>query len=60
MKLTELQEKLVCPKCHSSLRLSEDPRGFICKHCRLLYPIDDHDIPIMLPDEAISLSRKDL
>ena len=60
MKLNELQEKLVCPKCHSSLSLSEEPHGFVCKRCRLRYPIDDHGIPHMLPDEAVSLSRKEL
>jgi len=60
MKLTELQEKLVCPKCHFSLSLSEEHRGFVCKRCRLRYPIDDQGIPHMLPDEAIALKRKEL
>ncbi|MEX1301610.1 MAG: Trm112 family protein [Desulfotignum sp.] len=47
----ELLEILVCPKCKSEIRLTEQEDGLICDHCRLLYEIKD-DIPIMLVDEA--------
>jgi uncharacterized protein YbaR (Trm112 family) len=48
----DLVEILACPKCKGSL--VEDPRGFICPACRLLYPVQD-DIPNFLIEEAIAL-----
>lgn len=47
----DLLEILACPQCKGDIRLTEDGKGLICDHCRLLYEIRD-DIPIMLIDEA--------
>ena len=51
----DLLEILACPKCKGDIRLSEKGDGLICDRCKLLYPIKD-DIPVMLIDEAISIS----
>jgi uncharacterized protein YbaR (Trm112 family) len=48
----ELVEILVCPKCKGPL--TQEPRGFVCAACRLLYPVVD-DIPNFLVDEALPL-----
>jgi hypothetical protein len=46
----ELIEILACPKCKGDLIYREN-EAFICKNCKLLYPIRD-GIPVMLIDEA--------
>ncbi|MDA8111672.1 MAG: Trm112 family protein [Nitrospiraceae bacterium] len=46
---------LVCPKCHGSLTLRNNPDGLFCQPCGLLYPVRD-DIPVMLVEEAIPLA----
>jgi uncharacterized protein YbaR (Trm112 family) len=51
----ELLEILACPKCKGEVHLNEGQDGLVCESCRLLYPIKD-DIPVMLIDEAVSLS----
>ena len=51
----DLLEILACPKCKGDIRLSEKGDGLICDRCKLLYPVKD-DIPVMLIDEAISIS----
>ena len=51
----DLLEILACPRCKGDIRLSEKGDGLICDRCKLLYPIKD-DIPVMLIDEAISIS----
>ena len=50
----KLLEILVCPICKGPLVYKKDAQEFICKPCRLAYPIRD-DIPVMLEDEARSL-----
>lgn len=55
----ELLEILACPKCKGELYLAKNKNGLICEHCRLLYNIKD-DIPIMLTDEAVSISGDEL
>lgn len=47
----DLVALLACPKCHQSLRLTNDDAGFVCEACRLLYPIED-GIPNFLVEEA--------
>ena len=54
----ELLEILACPKCKGEVRLNEKKDGLVCSKCRLVYPIKD-DIPVMLIDEALSLSDKE-
>jgi len=51
----DLLDILACPRCKGNIRLSEKGDGLICDRCKLLYPIKD-DIPVMLIDEAISIS----
>lgn len=51
----ELLEILACPKCKGEVKMNEKGDGLVCSKCRLVYPIKD-DIPVMLIDEAISLS----
>jgi uncharacterized protein len=48
-----LLEILVCPKCHSALRVDEAASELVCTgaDCGLAYPVRD-DIPVMLIDEA--------
>ena len=47
----ELIEILACPKCKGSLKQIEEPEGFVCPACNLLYKTED-DIPNFLIDEA--------
>ena len=48
-----LLEILVCPKCHSPVRVDEEASELVCTgaDCGLAYPVRD-DIPVMLIDEA--------
>ena len=53
---TELLDILVCPKCHGDLEYRREPEeALVCHACRLVYAVED-DIPIMLIDEAKSLT----
>ena len=47
----DLIEILACPKCKGDLEQVEEPPGFACSKCNLLYKIED-DIPNFLIDEA--------
>ena len=51
----DLLDILACPRCKGDIRLTEKGDGLICDSCKLLYPVKD-DIPVMLIDEAISIS----
>ncbi|MDH5675537.1 MAG: hypothetical protein OEZ06_25670 [Myxococcales bacterium] len=42
---------LACPKCHGSLKSIDEPEGFACESCGLLYGVDD-GLPNMLIDDA--------
>jgi uncharacterized protein YbaR (Trm112 family) len=59
-RIREYLEVLACPSCKGDLEYKEGleghPEGFYCKKCGLLYPIIE-DIPVMLPEEAISLKE---
>ncbi len=54
-----LLEILVCPLCKSPLHLDSGKRELICKLDRLAYPIRN-DIPVMMVDEARSLSAEEI
>jgi uncharacterized protein len=47
-----LLDILVCPKCLTAVKLTEDNKGLKCASCRRVYPIVDDQIPVMLVDEA--------
>jgi uncharacterized protein YbaR (Trm112 family) len=51
----ELLDILACPKCKESVVLDEAGKYLVCRRCRLKYPINEQDIPIMLIDRAESL-----
>jgi uncharacterized protein len=47
-----LLDILVCPKCHSALRVDEEASELVCTGPDgLAYPVRD-DIPVLLVDEA--------
>jgi uncharacterized protein YbaR (Trm112 family) len=48
-----LLEILVCPKCHSPVRVDEEASELVCTgaDCGLAYPVRD-DIPVLLVEEA--------
>ena len=48
----KLMEILACPQCKGPIEVVEDPAGFGCKSCNLLYKIED-DIPNFLIEEAV-------
>lgn len=48
---SKLLDILVCPLCKGPLVYKKSESEFICKPCRLAYPVRD-DIPVMLEDEA--------
>lgn len=45
---------IACPQCKGDVELTSQEDGFICKACKLKYPIRD-DIPVMLIQEALPL-----
>jgi uncharacterized protein YbaR (Trm112 family) len=51
----ELLEILACPKCKEKVELDEAGRYLVCHGCKLKYPINEQDIPIMLIDRAETL-----
>ena len=52
----ELFEILACPKCKGPLDSVEEPEGFACPACNLLYKVED-DIPNFLIEEATPLEK---
>lgn len=61
----DLLDILACPKCvrdpgcTGELEYREADNQLVCFHCKLMYRIED-DIPIMLIDEAISLTQDNM
>jgi uncharacterized protein len=55
----KLLDILVCPVCKGPLRYDKAKAELICRADRLAYPIRD-DIPVMLEDEARSVSDEEL
>jgi hypothetical protein len=51
----ELVDILACPKCKEKVVLDEAGRHLVCRRCKLKYPINEQDIPIMLVDRAENL-----
>lgn len=51
----ELLEILACPKCKEKVVLDDAGKYLICRECKLKYPINDQNIPIMLIDRAEKL-----
>jgi uncharacterized protein YbaR (Trm112 family) len=52
----QLLEILVCPKCKGGITFDETRNQIVCDACEIAYPVRD-DIPVMLIDEALPLSR---
>jgi uncharacterized protein YbaR (Trm112 family) len=58
----DLLDILACPKCvrdpgcTGELEYRESKNQLVCRHCRLVYRIED-DIPVMLIDEATPLEE---
>jgi len=48
----ELLDILACPKCKTRVQLDDSGRYLVCSECRLKYPINEQDIPILLIDRA--------
>ncbi|MCP4580229.1 MAG: Trm112 family protein [candidate division Zixibacteria bacterium] len=48
----KLLEILACPKCKGDLEYDKDKNVLLCNACRLMYRIEEGDIPVMLIDEA--------
>ena len=51
----ELLDILACPKCKEKVVPDEAGTYLVCRSCKLKYPINEQDIPIMLIDRAESL-----
>lgn len=51
----ELLDILACPKCKDKVELDGAGKYLVCHRCKLKYPINEQDIPIMLIDRAESL-----
>ena len=51
----ELLDILACPKCKAKVELDNEGRYLICNACKLKYPVNEQDIPIMLIDRAEKL-----
>ena len=51
----ELLDILACPKCKEKVVLDQTGTYLICRRCKLKYPINEQDIPIMLIDRAETL-----
>lgn len=49
-----LLDILVCPICKANLEYRKADSEFVCKPCKLAFPVRD-DIPIMLQEEARQL-----
>lgn len=52
----ELKQILVCPKCKGDLEFHEDRQEIHCLACRLIYAIEEGDIPVMVIEEARQIS----
>jgi uncharacterized protein YbaR (Trm112 family) len=47
----ELAELLACPKCRGKIELRPDQSAFVCRACKLAYPVVD-EIPNFIIEEA--------
>ena len=53
----ELLAILVCPLCKGPLDYQPARQRFICRAERLVYPITDDGIPVLLAEEATPLEE---
>lgn len=53
----EVLDRLACPRCKGPVSLDEKLGGFVCRACRLLFPIED-GIPNFLLEDARPLASK--
>jgi len=51
----ELLDILACPKCKEKVVLDQKAAYLVCHRCKLKYPINEQDIPIMMIDRAETL-----
>jgi len=54
-----LLEVLVCPECKGDLIYDQEENLLVCVASKLAYQIKD-GVPIMMIDEAVKLSEKEL
>ena len=48
----------MCPEySQGDIRLTDKGDGLVCDTCKLVYPIKNDDIPVMLIDEAVKLNE---
>lgn len=52
----ELVDILACPKCKGAIELRPDESAFVCRTCKLVYPVVD-EIPNFIIEEAQPLSE---
>ncbi|MDM5147058.1 Trm112 family protein [Candidatus Persebacteraceae bacterium Df01] len=53
---SEFLQILVCPLCKGKLDYRPEERRFICHADRLVFPITEDGIPVLLAEEAAPLS----
>ncbi len=51
----EILDMFVCPQCKDNLTIAEEKDGLICEKCKLLYPVKE-SILVMLVEEAVEIS----
>ena len=51
----ELLDILACPKCKEKVVLDQEAAYLVCRRCKLKYPINEQNIPIMMIDRAETL-----
>ena len=55
----KILEILVCPECKGPLKHERSSRELLCSRCKLAYPINEKNVPVMIADEARSLAASD-
>lgn len=52
----KLFDIIVCPECKGPLQHEKKKSQLICRRCKLIYPINERGVPVLLADEAIHLT----
>jgi uncharacterized protein len=52
----ELTDIVACPRCKGKLELRPDESAFLCRPCKLCYPVVD-EIPNFIVEEALPLEK---
>ncbi len=55
----KLLDILACPDCKGPLKYDRKAEQLLCRRCRLIYPINDKGVPIMIIDEAKPMAPDD-